>query len=183
MAALVILGVAASAAQLAEYSLSIVSFITRICNKVRDAPRQYQEYEIELKLLIYTARGIGQNPALQTADIQYHLDATLVDVEALQSILCRLAVNVPRRSLKRKYWNAIKGSDEIKISFHLECLHRKNTGLLLCISAVHATQLSNVQESLDQLVDMSAGHDQKPWAEIEETEVGFATALRLSHGD
>lgn len=183
MAALVVLGVAASAAQLAEYSLSIVSFITRFCNKVRDAPRQYREYEIELKLLIYTARGIGQNLALQTADIQYHLDATLVDVEALQSILCSLAVNAPRRSLKRKYWNAITASDELKISFHLESLHRKNTGLLLCISAVHTTQLSNVQGSLDQLVDMSAGCDQKLGAQIEETEVGFARALFLSNGD
>ncbi|KAE9367541.1 hypothetical protein N431DRAFT_444675 [Stipitochalara longipes BDJ] len=173
MAALVILSVAASAAQLVEYSLSIVSFITRICNKVRDAPRQYREYEIELKLLIYTARGIGQNPALQTADIQYHLDATLVDVEALQSILCRLAVNAPRRSLKRKYWDAINASDDLRISFHLESLHRKNTGLLLCICAVHTTQLTNVQGSLDQLVDMSAGYDHKLCAETGETEIAI----------
>jgi hypothetical protein len=144
MAAVAVLSVAVSAAQLAEYSISIISFIAKIHNRLQDAPRQYREYELQLQLLINTARGIEQNPALQVADVRSHLEATLVDVKALQSILCRPAIGCINSSPKRKYWNAIIGSEERKI-----CTFRapasKNIGLLLCISTVNTIQLFSVQ--------------------------------------
>jgi hypothetical protein len=98
MAALIALGVAAWAAQLIAYSKGIVS-IAQAYYRVRDASQQYREHERQLNLLINIAHGVEQNPALQNADVQYHLDAPLVDVRALQAILCRQAID----SLKRKY--------------------------------------------------------------------------------
>lgn len=155
MAALAVLSVATSAGQLAEYSISIVSFLAQIHNRLQDAPRQYREYEEQLQVLINTARSIEQNPALQVADIQSHLEATLVDVRVLQSLICSPAVGSINSSPKHKYWNAVTGIEERKISAHLESLHQKNIGLLLSISTVNTTQLSSVQGSVDKLIDMS----------------------------
>jgi hypothetical protein len=171
MSGLEALGVAASALQVVAYGISIASSIAAIYERVRNAPQQYHEYSCQISLLINTARSIEQNPSLQQiADVNYHLTATLIEAKALKSILDRAAVGFAKNSVKQKYWSVLKGSQQRKIFQHFENLQQKKTALLLCISTAHTTQLSNVQGSVDQLLDMTARHCQ-----ILETEEKFVS--------
>jgi hypothetical protein len=154
------LGVAASAAQLVAYGISIASSIAIICERVRDAPQQYHEYSCQVKLLINTARIIEQNPVLQIAEVNCHLSATLVEAQTLQSMLECATASFKKSSIKRRFWSAIKGKEQRKIFEHLENLQRMKTALLLCISTVHTTQLSNIEESVEQLLDINAESSQ-----------------------
>src|SRR5690242_6320433 len=105
------LGVAASATQLAAYGLTIISYISTMSERVQNAPQEYHEYEVQLQNLVNTAQGIERNPALQTTNVQFHLDAISVEVRALQSALCP-AVGFGKNS--RKNWNIIHGSEQQK---------------------------------------------------------------------
>jgi hypothetical protein len=159
------LGVAASASQLIAYGKSILVFIAVIYERLQDAPQHYREYGLQLKLLIHLAHSIEKTPALQIPDVQCHLDATSVEVSALQSILCSPTSGIRRSSGTRNYWTLIKGVEEKQISVLLDRLNFKNTGLLLCINTVNTVQLSGIQGSVDRvekLVEMSATHLQSP---------------------
>jgi hypothetical protein len=168
MAAIAAIGIAASAAQLIAYSGGIVAFIAQIYSRVKGVPQQYREYEEQLKLLISTARDIERNPALQLPDVQYHLEATFVDVRALQSILCHPALGSAKSSKTENLWNAIKGSEARRIEVHLERLRQKRAGLHLCISTAHTAQLSNVQDGVEKLIDMSITSQEKYWQGVDE---------------
>jgi len=168
MSGLEALGVAASALQVVAYGISIASTIATICERVRNAPQQYREYACQISLLIDTAQSIEQNPVLQQiADVNYHLTATLIEAKALKSLLDEAAVGFAKKSVKQKYWSVIKGSQQRKISQHFENLQQKKTALLLCISTAHVTQLSSVQGSVDQLLDMTARRYQRASSETE----------------
>lgn len=178
MSGLEILGVVASALQVLAYGISIASSIAAIYERVKNAPQQYHEYAYQITLLINTARSIEQNPVLQQIeDVHCYLTATLVEAKALKSILDRATIGFAKNSVKTKYWSVIKGSQQRKIFQHFENLQQKKTALLLCISTAHTTQLSNVQGSVDQLLDMTAMHYQRSSLEIEEKFVGWPESL------
>lgn len=143
MSTLVVVGAAASASQLVVYVKGILCFIADLYTRVQETPRQYREYELQLNLLKDIATAIDQNPALQTQQLQSNLDATLVEVTALQAILCR-----PNR------WTSITGSEQEKVLLHLESLHKKNTVLLLCIATVNTDQLSSVMASSHKMEEI-----------------------------
>jgi len=121
-----------------------------------------------LKLLIITARDIERTPALQLPDVQYHLEATFVDVRALQSILCHPALGSTKSSRTRNLWNAIKGSEARRIDIHLERLRQKRAGLHLCISTAHTAQLSEVQDGVEKLIDMNIASQERYWQGVDE---------------
>lgn len=167
MAAITAVGVAASAAQLVVYGKGIISFLADVRDRVNNASQQYQSFELQLRLLVCIARGVEQNPALQTGDLKSHLDGTLVEVRSLQSILCSPAKRIANRSTVGRYWNLIHGAEQRKIFEYLDRLHKKNTGLLLSINTVNTTQLSSVQEAIDKLVDVYIKRGQQTYPEIE----------------
>ena len=146
------LGVAASAAQLADYGITIIQFFGGIYNRIQNAPQQYREYNAQLNLLVNLAQNIKNTPALQTQNVKYHLDATLLEVTALQSILCSPASGCGRDSGKRNYWGLIKGFEEKKIAALLNRLHQKNMGLCLLVQTINTTQISSIQQNMQRLV-------------------------------
>ena len=146
MSGLEALGAAASAASLVSYGISIVSSITQICERVRDAPRLYRDYSSQVTLLISTAERLQRSPLLQVAEVYYQLATTLAEARTLQSALNHATSRFAKSSVKQKYWRT--GSEQRKIFSHLESLQQKKTALLLCISAVQATQISSTQGSV-----------------------------------
>jgi hypothetical protein len=155
MSALAAVGVVASAAQLAAYGKSILLFIANTYGQIQGAPEEYYEYGVQLKLLTHLAQIVEKTPALQNPDVQYHLDASLVEVKALQAILCSPTSGFAKRSGPRHYWRLITGTEQNEILVHLDRLNKKNHGLLLCINAVNTNQISSVQGSVDKLVEMN----------------------------
>lgn len=149
MAAEAALGVAASAAQLFAYGTSILLFLADLYERARDAPTQYLEYQLQLKLLVNVSRAIEQNPVLQIPELQVHLDATLIDIRSLQSLLCSPGWGA------KTYWYLVTGREQRKILEHLENLQKKNTGLLLCVCTVNTSQLSRVQDTMANLHDIA----------------------------
>lgn len=162
MAALAALRVAASATQLVAYSKSIISFIATAYDRVKDAPQQYRSFELQLKLLVDITNRIEQNPILQTAGVKCHLESTLVETRALQSILCCPSKGLGNGAIVWRYWNLFKGTEQQEILVYLESFHRKNTGLILSINTVNTTQLARMEASVEQLVhreDRNGCHD------------------------
>jgi hypothetical protein len=175
MSGLDALGVVASAAQLVVYGKGILDFLASIYDRIRDAPQQYREYEIQLRLLINIAQNISNTPALQIPDVKYHLDATFVEVRRLQSILCSPTSGFLKSSGLRNYWKLITWDDEKKISLLLDRLHLKNMGLLSCINTVNTVQLSRVQGSVETLIAMSNSY---PIRIVDEGEHGVSYTHR-----
>ncbi|TAQ91396.1 hypothetical protein B7494_g350 [Chlorociboria aeruginascens] len=149
MSVAAVLGVMASAAQLVVYGTGILAFLADLYDRVRDVPAPYCEYELQLKLLVNISRAIEQNPALRIPGVQAYLDAILVEVRTLQSILCSPASG---SAGTRKLWGLITGREQRKIFEHLGSLHRNNTGLLLCISTANTSQLSSMQDNMVKLI-------------------------------
>lgn len=144
-AALGALGVAASATQLAAYALSIVAFIADARERMRNAPEQYREYEAQLKILINIASSVENVPALQTPEVKFHLETTATEVRTLQALICCRAPS-PNTSfiLRCSSWEAVQGSQQRRVSDHLERLHKKNTALLFYIVTINTVQLSTI---------------------------------------
>jgi hypothetical protein len=153
MMALEGLAVAASATQLAAYGLSITSFIAAQYDKLQSLPQQYEEYSLQLKLLVNTSTSISRNPALQTPEVQVHLAAILDEVKALQALLCAPALDFTNASFIRRYWGAVNQSHEQrKVALHLQRLEQKNKVLCLLITSMNAEQLYSVKGGVDELL-------------------------------
>jgi hypothetical protein len=164
------LGVAASATQLAAYGLTIISYIATVYERVQNAPQEYHEYKVQLQNLVNTAQRIEHNPALQTPDVQSHLDAISVEVRALQSMLCP-AVDLGK-NVGKKNWNIIINSEQRKITMHLKRLYQMDIALLLCISTINTGQLSDMKGSINKFADLNIELGQKT-PETGATKVGL----------
>jgi len=179
MSGIVALGIAASAAQMVAYGKSIIVFLANVYERVEEAPQQYREYETQLKLLINLAQNITKTRSLQNLDVQYHLDSALVEVRALQSILCSPTSGFAKTSETHNYWKLIKGTEQKQILAHLDRLNKKNLGLLLSITTVNSAQISSVQGGVEKLIEMSDTRLQSSAENLEKEDVSSSETLYL----
>jgi hypothetical protein len=69
MSGLEILGVAASAKQVAQVTLDIVTSLTGLFNQTRDAPKLLQTRLVQVQTLVGISRLIANMPQLQTVEV------------------------------------------------------------------------------------------------------------------
>lgn len=156
------LGVAASAVQLAAYSASIITFIGKLFIRARNLPQQYHQYEVQLLLLIHITFNIENNPALQTKDIKFHLEATTKEVAALQSLLCRPRIELTKYSVVRRLRDTLGGFEQ-QVSSRLERLHQITSVLQISLESENTRQVYCIKEGvkrLNTLLAMSGIGDQ-----------------------
>lgn len=136
MSGLEILGVAASAVQLAQVSLAIVTSLTSLFNQIRDAPKVVQTRLVQVQTLVEISRLIASMPQLQTAEVEAILQSCSRDAGALKDILQSLAVEKDGSSLK-KWTKAVGGVVmEKKIVGLLHSLEVGKSALSLCITRI-----------------------------------------------
>jgi hypothetical protein len=173
MAGLEVLGAAASAAQLADYGRGIVIFLTEVYKRVKNAPKQYREYETQLHLLIRNAEHIANSPAFRASDVKLDLDSIEVEVRALQAILCHPAAGPSTSSNPRNLWTLIKGVEQKEIEECLDRLHRKNSALSFYILTVSA---GKVHLNVEKLIETMPVREHSPAESVKERCVSQSNA-------
>ena len=133
MSGLGILGVAASAMQVAQVSLAIVTSLTSLFNQLRDAPKVVQSQLLQVQTLFEISLN---TPQLQTSEVESILQSCARDGEALREILTGLVIE--RNGSKIRRWiNAVGGlMEEKKVVELLQSLEVGKTSLSLCIAQI-----------------------------------------------
>jgi hypothetical protein len=136
MSGLEILGVAASAVQIAQVSLAIVTSFTSLFNRIRDAPKIVQTRLVQVQTLAEISRLIASMPQLQTAEVGAILQGCSTDAEALKDVLQGLVVEKDGPSIKK--WTKAAGGVvvEKKIVGLLHSLEVGKSALTLCITRI-----------------------------------------------
>ena len=140
MSGIEILGLVASASQLALYSIKITTCLAEICKRVQDAPVRIRQHSDQIRQLQSTVQLVQQNHLLQTAHVYAHINATLEQAKTLSAILEQLTKDYSRGSI-RKYWKILKASREKEILDIFDRLEKEKSALILCISVIQMDQL------------------------------------------
>lgn len=136
MSGVEILGVAASAVQVAQVSLAIVTSLTSLFNQIRDAPKLVQTRLVQVQTLAEISRLIASMPQLQTAEVEAILESCSKDAVALKDVLEGLVVEKEGSSIK-KWTKAVGGvMMEKKIVGLLTSLEVGKSALTLCITRI-----------------------------------------------
>jgi hypothetical protein len=136
MAGVEVLGALAIAAQLAQQGLQIVSFISDLCSKVRDAPDSIRKQSLQVEQLIDIARLVKHNPSLQTDLVASILRNCVNEAEKLREILAQVSTAAGDGTV-RKFWKALDGLAEEKRILELFAnLEREKSSLTLCIETI-----------------------------------------------
>ena len=136
MSGLEILGVAASAVQVAQVSLAIVTSLTSLFNQIRDAPKLVQTRLVQVQTLAEISRLIASMPQLQTAEVEAILMSCSKDAVALKDVLEGLVVEKDGSSIK-KWAKSVGGVVmERKIVGLLHSLEVGKSALVLCITRI-----------------------------------------------
>jgi hypothetical protein len=126
MSGLEILGVAASALQVAQVTLDIVASLTVLFNQIRDAPKLLQARLVQVQTLIEISRLIASMPQLQTAEVE----------ALLKHVLQSLVIEQGGSSIKkwiRAVGGAVMGKRIIGLLHNLEV---GKSALTLCITRI-----------------------------------------------
>jgi hypothetical protein len=136
MSGLEILGVAASAVQLAQVTLVIVTTWSSLFLQIRDTPNIVQNRILQVKSLIDIARLIASKYHLQTEEVKIVLGRCLEKAGELRDVLQGLFVEEDGSAVKR--WAKSVGGlvMERKILALMKNLEREKTALQLCISSI-----------------------------------------------
>jgi hypothetical protein len=136
MSGLEILGVAASAVQLAQVTLVIVTTWSSLFLQIRDTPNIVQNRILQVKSLIDIARLIASKYHLQTKEVKIVLGRCLEKADELRDVLQGLFVEEDGSAVKR--WAKSVGGlvMERKILALMKNLEREKTALQLCISSI-----------------------------------------------
>jgi hypothetical protein len=136
MSGLEILGVAASAVQVAQVSLAIVTSLTSLFNQIRDAPKALQTRLLQIQTLFEISRLVARMEQLQTAEVESVLQSCAKDGETLRDLLEGLVIEEDGSRIK-KWVKAIGGLVmEKKIAGLLQSLEIGKTSLMLCIARI-----------------------------------------------
>ena len=148
MSGIEIIGLVASASQLALYSIKITTCLAEICKRVQDAPVRIRQHSDQIRQLQSTVQLVQQNHLLQTAHVYAHINATLEQAKTLSAILEQLTKDYSRGSI-RKYWKILKATREKEILDIFDRLEKEKSALILCISVIQVDQLGQSIDKLD----------------------------------
>lgn len=136
MSGLEILGVAASAIQVAQVGLAIVTSLASLINQLRDAPELAKTRLLQLRTLVDVSTLIEKSPQLQTTEIHAILQNCSKDAKELNDLLSKLVLEKDGSRIK-KWAKAIGGVvNENKIMRLLAILEMGKASLTLCITQI-----------------------------------------------
>ena len=151
MSGIELLGILASATQLADYSIRIASAISEIYKRVKNAPERIRQYSVQIDELSRTASLIGKHPQLQTDSVHAHLKSTLREAEHLFRVLERVQEVYTRKSVQR-YWKSLQGWKEKEIIATFDRLEQEKTALALSIAVIHTNLLCSIEGGVHDLI-------------------------------
>jgi hypothetical protein len=147
-----ILGVAASVGQLLDCSLRLVSSVSEVYSRVKDAPEMVLYYTAQISQLVETSREIQQDCELQHKPmVDVHVNATLAEAVKLQRIIDRVLSDYTEGSSQKRVWKKALGSQEKRIISSFERLEKEKTALILSISFSQTGTLRKIHNGVEEL--------------------------------
>ena len=130
------LGTVAAASQLAEQGLKVISMISELYIKIRDAPESMRKDAVQLQQLVDIAELIKQSNSLQTAVVDFVLRVCVAEATEVKRILDKACIAVGEGYVK-KLWRAVIGlTKEKAILAHFARLEQGKSTLMLCIATI-----------------------------------------------
>jgi hypothetical protein len=131
-----VLGAVAAASQLAEQCLKIISLISELYIKIRDAPESMRKDAVQIQQLVDITRLIEKTTSLQTALVDSILRVCVTEATEVIRILNKACVAVGEGHVK-KLWRAAFGlTKERAILAHFAKLEQGKSTLALCIATI-----------------------------------------------
>lgn len=131
-----VLGIVASAVQLTQVSIAVVTTLSNFFVQIRDAPEVLQSRLLQIQTLIEISRLVACMPQLQTAEIETTLRNCLKEAKTLKDVLQGLAVEKDGSRIK-KWLKIVSGLPaEKRILGLLQSLEVEKSALSLCITRI-----------------------------------------------
>jgi hypothetical protein len=153
MSGVEILGAVASAAQLTDLGIRLLSHISRLCSQFLDHPHVLLKRQHGVEQLVQIAKMIQSTSFPDTDIIHSILEGGVEDARALLAILEPLS---PRKndSKAQRGWKALCGiAKETQVLDLLRQIEERKGALLLCIAVANSKLLSTMDQSI---IDLSA---------------------------
>jgi hypothetical protein len=151
MAGLAVLGAASAVVQLIDYGFGAVWYLRDLYRKVERISKRHRELEDQFNLLIHTRERIKNNPALQSWEAKVLVEATGVEVQRLEELLCRPPFASATVSTIRRLWTAMSRDEEKRMIEDLERVSKQNAGLSTCIVAHTAEKMTTIGLGVEEL--------------------------------
>lgn len=150
MSGIEVISLIASVTQLTRYVINIREFIQEVSGQVQSGPQGLEQLLGQLDRVLDTVREIEENTLFHTPSIERHLEAIVVQVESLQTVLGKLGSKKPQSTWK-KYWKAyirIRAKKQIFAIFTK--IEEEKTTLQLSMTRLNATISSRTNSDLSQ---------------------------------
>lgn len=148
MSGLEVLGAIASAAQLATYVVKAAIFLSDIHERLKSAPGRIAQHAHQIARLVEVVLYIKDNELIYTKLVFAQLEHTIEEASNLRKLLIKVLGQYTSPSIRKKYWNLLKGKNEVQILCALENLEREKTGLTLCLAAAQTELLYDVKREV-----------------------------------
>ncbi|KAF8847348.1 hypothetical protein BDZ45DRAFT_781511 [Acephala macrosclerotiorum] len=150
MSGVEILGVLASAGQVAEYGLYFIALLSTTYQKIKNAPGAIEQHTKQINQLLSITESIQQTSCQQDPIVFTHINSIHLEAKELAAILNRTSEQYSRKSVSA-YWQVIKGSKEKQIVAIFEKLEKAKSGLTLCLASHNADSLRIIQNSVKRI--------------------------------
>ncbi|OCL05643.1 hypothetical protein AOQ84DRAFT_94002 [Glonium stellatum] len=145
MSGLEVLGILASASQLTEYCIMIITSVRDIYKLVRGRPNRYGRQLQQIEHLIETTKLVQATEYFHTPSVKKQLCNILEEAKGLQKILGRIVSDSERKSKKYYLKAAFPSYHERAMVKGFASLHEKESTLVLCIVSTYGAFLLDIR--------------------------------------
>jgi hypothetical protein len=150
MSGVEVVGIIASAAQLAQYGLLFIGFLSATHEKIRDAPGEIEQHLSQIHQLLGIIDYIQQSTSPQNPIVLTNLDFIHRQAKQLADVLNRILRRYRKSSIKF-YWQIVRGREEKQISAIFGNLEKTKSALTLYVASSQKDLLDDINTSLARL--------------------------------
>jgi len=156
MSGVEILGIIASAGQVALYGLQFIAFLSKIPEKIKDSPGEIEQHLGDIQQLLGITEDIQQTTYPQNPIVLTNLDYIHCQAKHLATVLDNILRKHSKTSIKA-YWQILRGREEKQISAIFDNLEKAKSALTLYIVSSNKDSLHDTNISLARLEKAISG--------------------------
>ena len=145
------IGALASISQLLEYGIKITSSVTEACKRIKGAKNRLQYYNSQIQQLTDIALLIQGNEQFQIPVVCAQVDSTVIQAKSLLYTIQIATADYTEGSRNKRYWKAVRATKESQISAGFERLEQEKGALILCISVMQASAISDISSNVETM--------------------------------
>jgi hypothetical protein len=169
MSGVEILGIIASAGQVAQYGLIFIALVSAMYEKIKDAPGAIEQQLGKIKQLLSITEHIQQTSRHRNPTVHAHIESIHLEARKLAAILEGLSEQYNRHSIKG-YFQILKGREEKRICAIFDTLEKAKSDLTLCITGCNADSLHDIRVSVKRIEEAMSRQLERGEYQVETSE-------------